>query len=313
VRVMKVRYYNISWNSMVDGPGIRVVLYLQGCKLQCPWCHSPHSQDQMPTLLFFESRCVLCGACEAVCPNNVHHIKNGNHYIRRSLCQRCGRCALACPTSPSKYSMAGALALPAFCAEPVNLFLRLHPQLDLLKRIGGLTVCGGEPLLQYQPLRELLHMCMEQGIHTAVETSGSLPKDHFEALIDGVDCWLFGLRPIPEGSCPPGHVADMKRVKENLQFLCSQDAKKIIIRTPIIPGFTDAPQELSAIASLMHANRLTTIELLPYNPHTDHFYNAMGKKNPLPGMQRPTATELSTIRHFFTGHGFNAQIIGSKK
>ncbi len=307
-----MRYYNISWNSMVDGPGIRVVLYLQGCKLQCPWCHSPHSQDQMPTLLFFESRCVLCGACEAACPHNVHHIKNGNHYIRRSLCQQCGRCALACPTSSSKYSMAGALTLPAFCTEPVNLFLRLHPQLDLLKRIGGLTVCGGEPLLQYQPLRGLLYMCTEQGIHTAVETSGSLPKDHFEALIDVVDCWLFGLRPVPEDSCPPGQVADMKRVKENLQFLCSQDAKKIIIRTPIIPGFTDAPQELSAIAALMHANKLTTIELLPYNPHTDHFYKAMGKKNPLPGVQRPSDTELTGIRNYFTGHGFEARIIGSK-
>jgi pyruvate-formate lyase-activating enzyme/NAD-dependent dihydropyrimidine dehydrogenase PreA subunit len=264
-------------------------------------------------LLFFESRCVLCGSCEAACPNNVHHIKDGKHYIHRAPCQRCGRCVRSCPTSVSKFSLAGALALPVFSSEPYELFQRLQPQLDLLKRIGGLTICGGEPLLQYQTMRELLLMCKGKDIHTAVETSGSLSKSHFEVLLDVVDCWLFGLRPIPGNSCYSNRVANMKLVIDNLKFLCSHDAKKIIIRTPIIPGFTDSPRELAAIAELMHINKLTTIELLPYNAHTDHFYKAIGKKMPLTDIHRPPDTELSYIRNFFTGHGFMARIVGGEK
>jgi pyruvate-formate lyase-activating enzyme len=153
-------------------------------------------------------------------------------------------------------------------------------------------------------------MCREKDIHTAVETSGSLSKSHFEALLDVVDCWLFGLRPIPGNSCYSNRVANMKLVKDSLKFLCSYDANKIIIRTPIIPGFTDSPRELAAIAEIMDINKLTTIELLPYNAHTNHFYTAIGKKMPLTDIHRPSDTELSYIRNFFTGHGFKARIVG---
>lgn len=181
-----LHYFGISWLSVSDGPGIRIVLYLRGCMLRCPWCHSPHSWDFNPSLLFFESRCLYCGGCQSVCPNGVHCIRNGKHHVNRSLCKLCGRCVESCPTVLSRNSLAGALALPSFSADPMELFRKLRPQLDLLKRIGGLTIGGGEPLLQYKPLRLLLQSCAAENFHSTVETSGSVPRRSFEELVDTV-------------------------------------------------------------------------------------------------------------------------------
>lgn len=304
-----LHYFDISWQSALDGPGIRTVLYLRGCMLRCPWCHSPHSWDIDPTLLFFRDRCLRCGVCEAVCPTGVHSLSSGEHLINRSLCRKCGLCVEACPTVVSRNSLAGALALPSFSSEPVELFRKLRPQLDLLKRIGGLTISGGEPLLQYKPLRVLLQNCVAENFHSAVETSGSVPKSNFEELVDVVDCWLFGLRPVQEESRSTGVTADLETVSRNLEFLSSQVGEKIIIRTPIIPGFTNNIHCVSSVAELMRGCGLSTIELLPFNAHSSHYYEAAGMKYPLDGNCKLKKEDISIACDYFTDQGFDVTVV----
>lgn len=308
---MKLDYYQISWNSRLDGPGQRVVLFLQGCHLRCPWCHSPHSHDREPHLLFFENRCILCGKCETSCPQNVHVVKDGIHTLYRKNCNRCGLCIRSCPASGSRGTLSGALAIPTLSGEPAEIFKRLLPQLDMVKSIGGLTVSGGEPLLQYRPLRELFSMCKKEGIHTAVETCCSLPRNHLETLVDTVDCWLIGLRPVPPGTCTPKQTGDIDTIRGNLDFLQDRDSHHIIIRTPIIPGFTDSPAELSLVAEIMKNHGLQEIELLPPNPYSELFYKAMDRDAPpVPeGINRLNRDERSRIRDFFVSFGFNVSFV----
>ena len=255
----------------------------------------------------------MCGTCQEVCPNEVHLIKDGKHFLQRENCRSCGSCVRLCPSSPPGYGFGGALVLPDFLARPEELFNRLHPQLDLLRGIGGLTVSGGEPLIQHRQIHDLLKLCREDNIHTAVETSGSLPRGHFEVMLEVVDCWLFGLRPVPEDVASAYRVADFNQAAQNLKFLSSHGANQIIIRTPIIPGFTDNFRELSKIVELMHRNGLETIELLPYNPHTDLYYRAMGRRMPVEIAKQPSEVELLSIQDFFTKQNIKAGFAGEAK
>lgn len=298
-----LRYFDVSWLSGLDGPGLRTVIYLQGCNLRCPWCHSPHSQPAKSPLLFFPTRCQGSGNCQDACPQKVHKVEKGHHDIRRELCVNCGACLDACPVS-SRGRLSGALALPTRDASVSEVWTLLRPQLELLRGIGGLTVSGGEPMLQSQDLLPLLQLCQEAGIHTAVETSGALPRRNFERVAEMVDCWLFGLRPTPV-YVPPG--ADL--IEGNLAFVAATQAR-VIVRLPVIADVTDLPDSLERIVAVMRSCNLCEIQLLPFHLGTSHYYSALGRSCSLDNRARPSAARLSTIVDYFREHGLEPRIIG---
>lgn len=293
---------DIAWLSHYDGPGHRVVLYLQGCHLRCPWCHSPHSQATGPLLLYFPARCLHCGRCAQICPQGVHQITENSHIIERSKCIGCGKCIDVCPVSHRNH-LSGALALPGKRMTVPELWHLLYPQLDLLRSIGGLTVSGGEALLQSEALSELLQLCKEEGIHTAVETSGALPREHIENVIQLTDCWLYGLRPTPFYTPPFA-----ERIIDNLAFL-AKEGRRIIIRTPIIAGITDLPASLEQIAKTMLVNGLSEIQLLPFNRETSHYYHALDRECLVGEEANVTSEQMEAVRCFFNKKGLSATII----
>ncbi len=297
-----IRYFDIAWLSSCDGPGYRVVLFLQGCHLHCPWCHSPHSHPSESPILFFKARCLLCGRCEERCPCSVHRIRPSGHELFREQCCRCGRCIDACPVSGRECSN-GALYLPTKETTIDTLWDLVYPQIDLLRTIGGITFSGGEALLQAEALKSLLLLCREEGIHTAIETSGALPRQNLAEVAGIVDCWLYGLRPT-QYYVPP--YAD--QIEKNLTFLTGFKTR-IIIRTPVIAGITDLPESLERIASNMQANHLTEIQLLPFHQGTSHYFDAIGIPCPIGPEAIPSAERLETIRDFFQQKGFEARIM----
>lgn len=308
---MTLKYFDISWFSSVDGPGTRVVLFLQGCHLRCPWCHSPQSWHAKSPMFFFESRCNLCGACVAACPNDAHNIRDGKHLLERDLCEGCGACIESCPVSRADRWNTGALGFPGSEMEAPDMFRLLEPQLEMLRNIGGLTLSGGEPLLQADELPELLSLCTDANIHTALETSLTLPREAFELLLDQVDLWLVGLRPavLKDGDKEKKRLGDWGAVMKNLEFLAARCRDDIIIRTPVIPGYTDDRECLKIIGDAMTANHLSTIELLPYNPYSGHYYEAGGISYPLKETKQAGESKMNRICAYFSGRGFSARIV----
>lgn len=300
----KLQYFDISWFSSVDGPGTRVVLFLSGCHLRCPWCHSPHSWETTSPLLFFETRCQKCGKCADSCHNGVHKFFNGTHQINRNLCNKCGVCIENCPSSDINKWSTSALGFAGKMIEVDELYQLLKPQLDLLKHIGGLTVSGGDPLLQSKPLAELLKLCLADGIHTAVETSATLNEKHIKELFPFVNHWLIGLRPSRSDK-----VEDWKQLLKNIELLAKYNPNRITIRTPIIPGYTDAQIAYDMIIEVMHANRINSIEILPYNLYSESYYKAMGLEFLLNETQPLSKDEIIGIKRVFTSAGLNVKIV----
>ncbi|MCM2357379.1 MAG: glycyl-radical enzyme activating protein [Geobacteraceae bacterium] len=300
-----VRYFDIDWLSRRDGPGPRVVIFLQGCALSCPWCHSPHSRFERSPVLFFGNRCLACGRCADVCPAGLRGTGPRERTVDGSRCRRCGACVAACPVSRPD-GAGGALVLPTRETTPEELFAMVAPQLEIVRRSGGLTLSGGEALLQRQGAARLLELARNSGFHTAVETSGLLPRESYEAVSGLVDCWLFGIR-----SDIPGAGAKERFGARggNLRFLASLPAR-VIVRKPLVAGVTDTAGEIEATAELMAECGVAEIDLLPLNPHTSHYYRALGLECPAAGRLIPAAGAVAAVRERLAGRGLTVTVGG---
>lgn len=288
----EIRYFDIAWLSKLDGPGTRLVVFFQGCNLKCKWCHSPQSWNTYSPVLLNKLNCQYCGTCEIVCKNGVHKLlENGSHILNIQNCTSCGKCVEACTVS-SPHSRKGALILPTEEIEVSELFKLIFPQLKILKRSGGITLSGGEALFQYKAAKELLKLCKECGIHTCIESSGLLPLENYKHVSEFVDYWLIGIRGVDQTS------PKFSQLAKTLQFLSSLN-KEILVRFPVVCGYTDSKEQLETTKKLMKDFSLNRIQLLPYNKHTSHYYEAMNLPFELNEDPSPSQECLEKIGEFF--------------
>lgn len=173
----------IERSAIHDGPGLRTVVFLQGCPLSCYWCCNPETQSVRPVLLHDRNRCVGCGACTAVCPNAAVTIENGKAAVDRELCRACGACAAICPLGANSLS-----GKEMTVAEVLAVVARDRAYFDATG--GGLTLSGGEPLLQ-SAAPELLKQAKAAGISTAVETTACLSYEKLEAALPYIDRFIM--------------------------------------------------------------------------------------------------------------------------
>ena len=146
---MEGNIFDIQRFCVHDGPGIRTTVFFKGCPLRCIWCHNPESQKREVSLAYYAHKCVSCGACAAACPQNCHKISDGKHVFERYGCVYCGKCASACSV--------GAIELLGRKATVSEVLDEVARDNTFYKNSGGgMTVSGGEPLMQGQCLTELL-------------------------------------------------------------------------------------------------------------------------------------------------------------
>lgn len=252
------RIFDIQRCSVYDGPGIRSTVFLKGCGLRCVWCHNPEGLTPDLLLSFLPEKCIGCGCCFRACSNRAHGMAEGRHLLDRSRCAVCGRCAQEC--------YAGALEIVGrdVTVDEV-LALALRDRVFYESSGGGLTLSGGEPLLQPAFCAALLRKAKRIPLHCCVETSGHCAPDALKAIAPCVDLFLFDWKE----SDPARHVqycgVDSERILANLRAL--HDAGwPIRLRCPIIPGFNDRPDHLEGIIALARSlPRLKGVELLPYH------------------------------------------------
>jgi pyruvate formate lyase activating enzyme len=179
--------FHIQRFSVHDGPGIRTTVFLKGCPLRCRWCSNPESQPFVPSLMVRNINCGGCGVCAPACPRQAITIDQGQRKIDRTRCNDCLQCVEACHYD-ALHRCGSLLSVAEIVAEVCQ------DRLFYKNSGGGMTLSGGEPLAQPQFARSLLAACREQGLHTALETSGHAPWEQMEAVLRFVDLTLFDLK-----------------------------------------------------------------------------------------------------------------------
>lgn len=287
--------FEIKRFAVHDGDGIRTTVFLKGCPLCCAWCHNPEGLSRKVELAYYESKCIVCGECIVACPNAAHSLTDRGHLLRRDLCTACGKCAEAC--------LGDALKCFGKKVTPKELLpILLEDRAFYASSGGGVTLSGGECLLQADFCAALLKLLKENGIHTAVDTCGFVSREAIDKVMPLTDVFLYDVKGIDETVHIRCTGQSNQLILENLRYI-DNCGKAIEIRIPFVPDYNDG--EIDAIGAFLRDFRhITKIRVLPYHNYAGSKYRALGLDSSLPP-RLPTAEEIESARSRLRAYGLS--------
>jgi len=279
-----------------DGPGIRTVVFLKGCSLRCRWCSSPDTQTPHPETVFVRSLCIRCGACASVCPSGAINMSFA-YRIDKSKCVNCGECTKACPTGALRYI--GRFMSVDEVIEEVEKDKEFYRMSQ-----GGVTISGGEPLLQGEFTNVLLKECKKCGFHTAIETCGYGSWDVLRETLKYSDLVLYDIKHMDAERHQLYTGVSNRVILHNLQRADERKTTSIIIRYPLIPGYNNDTKNLKTMVKFIkHLKSVKRIEILPYHEFGKHIYANLGKDYPLHDVKAPTFQQKEKARKVLQSAG----------
>jgi len=298
---MKGLVFNIQRFSVGDGPGIRTTVFLKGCCLNCAWCHNPESICQKQELQYYEERCKMCLRCVEVCPTGAIYLQDGMKVIARSLCNMCGLCADNC--------MQGALALVAKEMEANEVVSIVVKDMDYYKNTnGGLTISGGEPLLQKDFVKAVCQRTKVLGIHNALDTAFNVNWETIEEVLPWVDLVLLDIKMMDAAMHKQYTTVSNERILANAEKLKKAQVD-FIVRIPVIGGVNDTEENMNATALfLQDAPRLRYVELLPYHTMGIEKHDRLGRDTVQKRFATPSKERMIELSQCFIRNGIKVHM-----
>ncbi len=295
--------YNIQKFAIHDGPGIRTLIYMKGCPLNCLWCSSPQSQKSSPEIMYLEVNCKKCGRCVEACPQEVMSLSDEGIQINRELCTNCGLCAERC--------LNGALDLVGKKMSVEELFQEVKRDSGFYRRSGGgVTVGGGEPTMQYKYVSEFLKECQAHYLNTAIETCGYASWEHLRLMLENVDLVYFDIKHMDSNTHKKITGVPNRLILANARKIAQ--IRPLIIRIPLVPGCNDSEENILATARFAArlGKNLLRIELLAYHKYGTQTYSRIGREYQLKGLEPPAEGQMEKLKKLIESCGIRVQIGG---
>ena len=289
---------NIQHFSTHDGPGMRTNVFLKGCSLRCKWCSNPESIHPKPELSYNLRSCITekqCGFCIKACPEGAIFVMDSDNKVRINwdLCTNCGKCVDVCP--PKALTLMGSeMTVDEVLAE-VEQDSGFYRESG-----GGITLSGGECLLQPEFSAALLEEAHRRGINTAIETAGNVPWAFMEKVLPHVDTVLHDHKLTDPDRHAQWTGVNNVRINENYRkaYEAFPDAK-FIARTPVIPGVNDVDEHVRAVLAFVRPYKnVIDYELLPYHRFGEAKYDYLGRVYALkdfPALPAETLVRLQAL------------------
>lgn len=226
----------------VDGPGVRYVIFTQGCPLRCKYCHNPDTRLVEKTRYFVEPKTIL------------EEIKKGRNFYKK----------------------------------------------------GGVTITGGEPLQQPEFVKEMFRLCKEEGLHTAVDTSGFYLNDMVKKALEYADLALLDIKCIDPHSYLELTQQELEPTLNFARYLAKNNKTRAWIRYVLVPEITDKDELIQKLALFIVSeikNIVDRVEVLPYHTMGVYKYEKLGFPYPIPNIKPPSPERVENAKHIFKSHG----------
>ena len=304
----KATIFNVQKYNMYDGPGVRTLVFFKGCPLRCKWCANPEGLERKFQIMFKKNSCVDCGACTSVCPVGIHTISKDKHehqVLRNIDCLGCGKCVEAC--------LNGALSV-------VGQVKTISELMDIIREDktfyevsgGGVTLGGGEVLMQIEAAKSLLQVCKMEGINTAIETSGYVKTEELLKVAEFVDLFLFDLKQIDSDKHFELTGVRNELILTNLKTLLER-RHAVKVRMPMLKNINDSEEEIRRTIEFLMPYKdnknFKGIDLLPYHKLGVNKYNQLDMKYPIDEDPSLSNEDLERIEGWIKKYEFPVNVI----
>lgn len=292
---MKGFITTIQRMSIHDGPGIRSTVFLKGCNLRCKWCHNPETWSSRKQLQYLPDKCIGCLTCASVCASGAITCINNPISIDRNLCTSCGKCTEACPS--------GALSWVGKEIDSSEVIESVLQDLIFYQESGGgVTLSGGEPLLQKAFALEILKECRNRGVHTAIESNLLTETSTIREFLPWVDLWMCDLKMADSKLHREWTGQPNETILQNLRLLSEQNVP-LVVRTPVIPDVNDSEESIEQLCQILEQlPHPPAYELLGFHSLGFGKFKSLGMRNPMEKSGFMDKNKLKKLRDILLKH-----------
>ena len=303
--------FDIQRYSIHDGPGIRTLVFMKGCPLRCQWCSNPEGLTKERCVMFTPRLCYGCGRCLAVCESGAISVNDGAIEWHRDKCTNCMKCAEVCKIAHARKVCGTEYTVPELMEE-VRKDLTYYRR----KTAGGLTVGGGEPMMQADFVRELMDASHAEGINTALESSSYASEENARKVYKATDHIFTDIKHIDPGMHTVLTGVSNEPILHNIKMaaeMLDTARQHLVIRIPVIPNKNDSEENIRKTAEFVRSLKVADrIELLPYHNLGEEKYNRVpgDRKYEMHGVQMLEMNDLSEAYRWVEETGVKCHIGG---